>query len=167
MIVMHTENASETGRCDNGDVNHDVSDKLVRRHPHVFGTSDARDSGAVLKQWEKIKCAEKKADSHYLASLPKALPALMRGQKAQSKAARVNFDWTEMRDVVAKVEEELGEMKEAVASLASARPARGGQDRARNEETIGDMLFAVVNLGRKGRIDAESAMPRATDKFIK
>jgi len=166
LIVMHAEIAREAGRFDIGDVIHDVSDKLVRRHPHVFGTSDARDSGAVLKQWEAIKRAEKKADSHYLASLPKALPALMRGQKAQSKAARVNFDWTEMRDVVAKVEEELGEMKEAVASLATASPSRGGQDRARTEEEIGDMLFAVVNLARKCRIDAESAMQGATDKFV-
>ena len=69
----------------------------------------------MLKQWEAIKREEKKADSHYLASLPKALPALMRAQKAQSKAARVNFDWTEVRDVIAKVEEELREMKEAIA----------------------------------------------------
>ncbi len=90
----------------------------------------------------------------------------MRGQKAQSKAARVNFDWTEMRDVVAKVEEELGEMKEAVASLATASPSRGGQDRAGTEEEIGDMLFAVVNLARKCRIDAESAMQGATEKFV-
>ena len=166
LIVMHAEIAREAGRFDIGDVIHDVSDKLVRRHPHVFGTSDARDSGAVLKQWEAIKRAEKKADSHYLASLPKALPALMRGQKAQSKAARVNFDWTEMRDVVAKVEEELGEMKEAVASLATASPSRGGQDRARTEEEIGDMLFAVVNLARKCNIDAESALQGATGKFV-
>jgi len=110
----------------------------------------------VLKQWEAIKRAEKKADSHYLASLPKALPALKRGQKAQSKAARVNFDWTEVREVTAKVEEELCEMKEAIAS----------QDRARTEDEIGDVLFAVVNLARKCKIDAESAMQGATDKFV-
>src|SRR5881392_4301273 len=121
LIVMQAEIAQETGRFKIDNVIGDVTEKLIRRHPHVFGTSDARDSGAVLKQWEAIKCAEKKADSHYLASLPKALPALMRGQKAQSKAARVNFDWTEMRDVVAKVEEELCEMKEAIAALDRAR----------------------------------------------
>jgi len=166
LVVMHAEIAREAGRFDIDEVIHDVSEKLVRRHPHVFGTSDARDSGAVLKQWEAIKREEKKADSHYLASLPKALPALMRGQKAQSKAARVNFDWTEMRDVVAKVEEELGEMKEAIASLATASSSRGGEDRARTEEEIGDMLFAVVNLARKCRIDAESAMQGATGKFV-
>ena len=156
VVVMHAEIARESRRFDIGEVIRDVSDKLVRRHPHVFGTSDARDSGAVLKQWEAIKREEKKADSHYLASLPKALPALMRAQKAQSKAARVNFDWTDVRDVVAKVDEEINETKEAIAS----------KDRARIEEEIGDILFAVVNLARKCKIDAESALQRATGKFV-
>src|SRR6266704_4714437 len=156
LVVMHAEIAREAGRFDIDDVIHDVSDKLVRRHPHVFGTSDARDSGAVLKQWEAIKREEKKADSHYLASLPKALPALMRGQKAQSKAARVNFDWTEVRDGIAKVEEEVRELNQAMASA----------DPARTEEEIGDVLFAVVNLARKCRLDAESALQRGTDKFV-
>jgi MazG family protein len=156
LVVMYAEIARETGRFDIEKVVREVSDKLVRRHPHVFGTSDARDSGAVLKQWEAIKRTEKKADSHYLASLPKALPALMRAQKVQSKAARVNFDWTEVRDVIAKVKEELREMKEAVAS----------QERARIEEEIGDVLFAVVNLARKCKIDAESVLQGATDKFV-
>ena len=156
LVVMHAEIARETGRFDIGKIIREASDKLVRRHPHVFGTSDARDSGAVLKQWEVIKRAEKKADSHYLASLPKALPALVRAQKAQSKAARVNFDWADVRDVVAKLEEELRETKEAIAS----------QDRARIEDEIGDVLFAVVNLTRKCKIDAESALQGGTDKFV-
>ena len=156
VVVMHAEIARESRRFDIGEVIRDVSDKLVRRHPHVFGTSDACDSGAVLKQWEASKREEKKADPHYLASLPKALPALMRAQKAQSKAARVNFDWMDVRDVVAKVDEEINETKEAIAS----------KDRARIEEEIGDMLFAVVNLARKCKIDAESALQRATDKFV-
>jgi MazG family protein len=156
LIVMHAEIASETGRFDIDEIVRDISEKLVRRHPHVFGTSDARDAGAVLKQWEAIKREEKKADSHYLASLPKALPALVRAQKAQSKAARVNFDWTEVREVVEKVEEELRELKEAIAS----------EERARIEDEIGDVLFAVVNLARKCKIDAESALQGATDKFV-
>src|SRR5947209_3325197 len=156
LVVMHAEIAREAGRFNIDEIIRGVSDKLVRRHPHVFGTSDARDSGAVLKQWEAIKRAEKKADSHYLASLPRALPALMRAQKAQSKAARVNFDWADVRDVVAKLEEELRETKEAIAS----------QERARIEDEIGDVLFAVVNLTRKCKIDAESALQRATDKFV-
>ena len=156
LVVMHAEIAREAGRFDINNVVDDVTEKLVRRHPHVFGKSDARDSGTVLKQWEAIKREEKRSDSHYLASLPRALPALMRAQKAQSKAARVNFDWTELRDVLAKVEEELGETKSAIAS----------QDRQSLEDEIGDLLFAVVNLARKCKLDGESALQTATDKFV-
>jgi nucleoside triphosphate diphosphatase len=156
LIVMHAEIAAEAGRFNIEQVIGEVANKLVRRHPHVFGTSDARDSGAVLKQWEVIKREEKKADSHYLASLPKALPASVRAQKAQSKAARVNFDWTEARDTIAKIEEELGETKEAIQS----------QQKEMIEDEIGDLLFAVVNLARKCNIDAESALQSATDKFV-
>src|SRR6476620_999422 len=156
VVVMHAEIARESGRFDVDAIIRHVADKLVRRHPHVFGTSDARDSGAVLKQWEAIKRAEKKADSHFLASLPKALPALVRAQKAQSKAARVNFDWKALPDVMDKVEEELGETKEAIFS----------QQQESIEEEIGDLLFAVVNLARKCKIDAETALQSATDKFV-
>src|SRR5881394_1518971 len=119
LVVMHAEIAAGAGRFNIEQVIDKVSNKLVRRHPHVFGTSDARDSGAVLKQWESIKRDEKKGDQHYLASLPGALPALMRAQKAQSKAARVNFDWAEVRDVVAKMEEELAELKNAISDADS------------------------------------------------
>src|SRR6266704_5408253 len=156
LVVMHAEIASEAGRFNIDEIIRDISNKLIRRHPHVFGTSDARGAGAVRKQWEAIKREEKKADSHYFASLPKALPALMRAQKAQSKAARVNFDWTDVCDVVAKLEEELRELKQAMASA----------DPARTEEEIGDVLFAVVNVARKCRLDAESALQRGTDKFV-
>src|SRR5437867_10973811 len=165
LIVMHAEIASESDRFDINGVLKDVTEKLIRRHQHAFGNSDARDSGAVLRQWESIKRTEKAgkpgrnagdAGGHYLDDLPQALPALMRAQKAQSKVARVNFDWTDVRDVVAKVEEELRELKQA---MASANPAR-------IEEEIGDVLFAVVNLARKCRLDAESALQRGTNKFV-
>jgi MazG family protein len=156
LVVMHAQIARETGRFDIDEVIEQVSDKLIRRHPHVFGMSEARDSGAVLKQWEAIKREEKNADSHFLASLPKALPALVRAQKAQSKAARVNFDWTALRDVMAKMEEELSETKEAIRS----------RQEQRIEDEIGDLLFTVVNLARKCKIDAETALQSATDKFV-
>jgi MazG family protein len=156
LVVMHAEIARESGRFDVDQVLREVSDKLIRRHPHVFGTSDARDSGAVLKQWEAIKREEKKEDTHYLASLPKALPALVRAQKAQSKAARVNFDWAETREVIAKVEEELEELKQALAT----------KDQRAIEDEVGDLLFAVVNLGRKAGLDAETALQVATNKFV-
>ena len=155
LIVMHAEIAQETGRFKIDNVIGDVTEKLIRRHPHVFGTSDARDSGAVLKQWESIKRAEK-TSKHYLDSLPAALPALMRAQKVQSKVARVNFDWSEPGEVIAKVEEELSETKQAIAS----------QDGEAMENEIGDLLFAVVNLARKCKLDAESALQTATDKFV-
>ena len=165
LIVMHAQIASESGRFDINTVLKDVTEKLIRRHPHVFGNSDARDSGAVLKQWESIKRAEKKhkpgrnagdAAGHYLDDLPLAFPALMRAQKTQSKVARVNFDWTELGDVIAKVEEEIRELKEAIVE----------QDLKSIEDEVGDLLFAVVNLARKCKLDAESALQGATDKFV-
>jgi MazG family protein len=157
LVVMHAQIARETRRFDIEEVIKQVSEKLVRRHPHVFGTSEARDAGTVLKQWEAIKREEKTADTHFLASLPKALPALVRAQKAQSKAARVNFDWTALSDVIAKVEEELGETRDAISS----------QQQDSIEDELGDLLFAVVNLARKCKIDAETALQCGTDKFVR
>ena len=157
LAVMHAEIAHEHGRFNIDDVVREVTDKLIRRHPHVFGESDVRNSAAVLKQWEAIKREEKKDDSHYLASLPKALPALQRAQKAQSKVARVNFDWTDLSDVIAKVEEELGELKEAIER----------EDHQSTEDEVGDLLFAVVNLARKSKLDAETTLQAATDKFVR
>jgi len=155
LIVMHAEIAREAGRFNIDDVLSDVTKKLIRRHPHVFGKSDVRDSGAVLKQWESIKRTEKTV-RHYLDGLPAALPALMRAQKAQSKAARVNFDWANVRDIIAKVDEELGELKDA---LTSENPQS-------IEDEIGDLLFAVVNLARKCKLDTENTLQTATDKFV-
>jgi MazG family protein len=158
LAVMHSEIANETGRFHIDQVLEEVIAKLIRRHPHVFAKSDVRDAAGVVKQWEAIKHEEKNGASggHYLAGLPEALPALMRAQKAQKKAARVNFDWTELSDVVAKVDEELAETKEAIAA---------GESEAVEDE-IGDLLFAVVNLARKSGLDAEVALQRATDKFV-
>jgi MazG family protein len=156
LVVMHAEIARESGQFKIDNVIAEITEKLIRRHPHVFGESNARDAGAVLKQWEAIKRDEKKSDQHYLSSLPRALPALMRAQKAQSKVARVNFDWTELGDVIAKVEEELGELKEALRS----------DDQESTKDEIGDLLFAVVNLARKCKLDAETTLQAATDKFV-
>jgi len=156
LIVMHAQIASEEKRFDIDEIARGISEKLIRRHPHVFGTSDARGSEAVIKQWEAIKHAEKKDATHYLATLPKALPALMRAEKAQKKAARVNFDWHKLSDVIAKVDEELEETKTAVASADNRMIA----------DEIGDLLFAVVNLARKCQLEAESLLQAATDKFV-
>lgn len=158
LAVMHAEIANETGRFNIDQVLEEVTAKLIRRHPHVFAKSDVRDSDGVVKQWEAIKHEEKNGASggHYLSHLPAALPALMRAQKGQKKAARVNFDWNQLSDVVTKVDEELAETKEAIASGKSEAVA----------DEIGDLLFAVVNLARKSGLDAEVALQRATDKFV-
>jgi len=177
LIVMHAEISSESGRFDIHGVLKDVTEKLIRRHPHVFGNSDARDSVAVLKQWESIKRAEKihkpgrhagDAGRHYLDDLPFALPALMRAQKTQSKVARVNFDWTELGDVIAKVEEEIQELKQAIAKWHRHPADASRTENALHEveDETGDLLFAVVNLARKCKLDAESALQGATDKFV-
>jgi MazG family protein len=156
-VVMHSEIAREEGRFTTEEVACEIGDKLVRRHPHVFGESEARDTGAVLKQWDAIKRAEKKSgEGGYFSGLTRALPALMLAQKAQTKAARVNFDWSKLTDVIAKVEEELGEAKEAIAT---------GEQTAIADE-MGDLLFAVVNLVRKTRLDAETVLAAATEKFV-
>ena len=179
-VVMHAEIARESGQFQIDDVLNEVTDKLVRRHPHVFGTTDAQDSGAVLRQWEAIKREEKREiHAHYLDGLPAALPALMRAQKAQAKAARVNFDWTELGDVISKIDEELGETKAAIEkwhrhlsepwALRAGGPAddsRAGSPCHEVEDEIGDLLFAVVNLARKCKLDAESTLQSATDKFV-
>lgn len=171
LVVMHAEIAREAGQFNIDNVITELTEKLIRRHPHVFGTVaagvspvDAKAAGsaattdaeAVIKQWEAIKQAEKRPGSHYLASLPTALPALMRAEKAQKKAARVNFDWPELNEVVAKVDEELEETKVALAS----------HDRTMIGDEIGDLLFAVVNLARKCQLEAESVLQAATDKFV-
>jgi len=161
LIVMHAQIASEEKRFDINEIARGISEKLIRRHPHVFAGEAAvsaaqPDAKFVLKQWEAIKHAEKKDATHYLASLPKALPALMRAEKAQKKAARVNFDWHKLSDVIAKVDEELEETKTALASADNRMIA----------DEIGDLLFAVVNLARKCQLEAESLLQAATDKFV-
>lgn len=158
LAVMHSQIAEENGRFNIAGVLENVTAKLIRRHPHVFGESGVRDTDGVVKQWEAIKREEKNeaGGGHYLADLPAALPALMRAQKAQKKAARVNFDWSEISQVVAKVDEELRETKEAIASGNSTAIA----------DEIGDLLFAVVNLARKSNLDAETVLQAATGKFV-
>ena len=156
LIVMHAQIASEEQRFSMDEIACAINEKLIRRHPHVFGGNQVRGSEAVIRQWEAIKRDEKTGDTRYLASLPTALPALMRAEKAQKKAARVNFDWHELRDVMAKVDEELEETKRAVASTEAAKIA----------DEIGDLLFAVVNLARKCGFEAERLLQSATTKFI-
>lgn len=157
LILMHAEIAREASRFDLEDVIEKITAKLIRRHPHVFGTSEVRDSAGVVRQWDAIKLEEKKEQKSYLQEVGAALPALMRAQKVQKKAAQVNFDWTDLSEVIAKVDEELVEAKQAIDSKRTEKAA----------EEIGDLLFAVVNLARKIHLDAETVLQAATDKFVR
>jgi len=157
-VVFHAQMASEAGTFDFDAVARTINEKLVRRHPHVFGKTKADDSAAVLQQWEAIKKSEKNADTIVsLGDLPKHLPALLKADKVQRKVARVGFDWKRSKDVVAKVEEEVRELKGAM----------GSKDRKQFEEELGDLLFAVVNLARFENLQAEELLNRATAKFVK
>ena len=158
-VVMHSQMASERGAFDFDAMAAGIGDKMIRRHPHVFGDDGAADSRAVLRRWDEIKRVEKGATAKtgVLAGLPTALPALMRAQKAQEKAGRVGFDWPSIDQVTAKVHEEIAEVREAAEKGDAAHVA----------EEIGDLLFAAVNLARWHKLDAESTLQRATDKFVR
>jgi tetrapyrrole methylase family protein/MazG family protein len=157
-VVFHAQMASEDGKFDFDAVAKSINEKLVRRHPHVFGTTKANNSAEVLQQWETIKKSEKSATSIvHLEDLPKHLPALLKADKVQRKVARVGFDWKRVKDVIAKVEEELREVKSALAS----------KNRKHFEEEVGDLLFAVVNLARFENLQAEELLNRSTAKFVK
>jgi len=155
--VFHAQIAAEEGRFDFDHVAREISEKLVRRHPHVFGPDSCADSDAVLKRWDEIKRIEKGAAAESaLDGVPGGLPALLRAQKVQKKAAKVGFDWSEASPVLAKIREELDEIE---AELAAGHAAR-------IEDEVGDLLFSVVNLSRKLKLDAETALHGATGKFI-
>lgn len=158
-VVYHARMAEEAGMFDFGDIVEAITAKMIRRHPHVFGDQTARDAGMAKGQWERIKAEERagKSSGGHLDSIPAALPALTRALKLQARAARVGFDWGECGPVLDKIEEEIGELRQALAS---------GETTARVEEELGDLLFATVNLARHLDTDPEQALKRANAKFI-
>lgn len=155
-VVFHAQLEREAGRADMSDIIHDICAKLVHRHPHVFGNVVADTSDVVLSNWEKIKTEEKQRNTvtSKLEAVPPALPALMRAQKVGKRAPF--FDFPDADSVMLKLEEETGELKEAIAS---------GVKEAIDEE-FGDILFTAVSLARKLGLDAEESLTRATEKFI-
>ncbi|NJM38144.1 MAG: nucleoside triphosphate pyrophosphohydrolase [Akkermansiaceae bacterium] len=155
-VVFHSEIAEEAGRFNLDDVARGISEKLVRRHPHVFGDSGAATTDAVLQQWDEIKRTEKGDEvKPYLHDVGKGLPALMRASKLQKKAAKVGFDWPTETGVLAKIREELLELDSAVDA----------QDLAAVDEEMGDLLFSIVNLARFRKTDPELIMAAANAKF--
>lgn len=158
-VVFFSQLATEDGSFTFDDVVNDVATKIVRRHPHVFGNKEAGNEEEALARWNEIKAQEKKAqtDRSILASVPQAFPALMRAEKLQKKCAKVGFDWDNLPDVIAKVEEELEEIKQELN-----RPHLVQEKVA---EEMGDFLFATVNLARHLKVNAEESLRQANHKF--
>jgi MazG family protein len=168
-VVFHAQMAKEAGAFDFADVVEVISDKLVRRHPHVFGESKVDTAEGVQKQWDDIKAQEKGdagesgPEAGPLGALPKHLPALLKAEKIQKRAARTGFDWADWKGPLDKVREELAELEaEADTPAESAPDARAD----RMEAEFGDLLFAAVNLGRHLKLDPEKALARANRKFV-
>jgi nucleoside triphosphate diphosphatase len=161
-VVFHAQIASESGLFEFADVARAISEKLIRRHPHVFGAAAERSPEQQKAAWEDIKAQERsaRADAGHLAGVPHALPALLRAYKLSARAARVGFDFDHADQCADKVAEELAEVRQAAAQSA----ARGGADPQLVEE-VGDLLFAAANLARKLEVDAESALRAANAKF--
>ena len=156
-VVFHAQMASEADFFDFDEVVGTISDKMLRRHPHVFGDAAERDMRSVRGRWEDIKEAERAEtdDPSALAGIAKALPALKRAQKLGKRASRVGFDWPDRGGVQEKIREELDELEDAA----------GTRDPALVEDELGDLLFAVVNLARHLDVDPEKALTCANYKF--
>jgi nucleoside triphosphate diphosphatase len=170
-VVYHARMAEEQGAFAFADVVDAIADKMLRRHPHVFGSAAERAAGAAPGFWDRIKGAEKaqeaKPSRGVLDAVPVALPALTRAVKLQEKAAAVGFDWPSLKEVFDKLEEELGELEASLPPSASAgdRTGTGGADPEAVAEELGDLLFVVANLARHLKIEPETVLRRANAKF--
>ena len=158
-VVFHSQIATEEGRFTIADVVDHVSDKMVRRHPHVFGSDKAESAGEVLRNWEALKAEELRAkggepSDSMLDGVSQRLPAVMEAFQMSTKASRVGFDWPDVSSVLAKLDEEAAELRQAI----------GGEPREVAEE-LGDLLFSAVNVARKLGLDPESALKAANRKF--
>ena len=156
-VVFHAHMAQEAGRFTFDDVVDGICQKLVFRHPHVFGTVEAADPEAALTTWDAQKRTEKEQHTtgEALDSVARALPGLTRAAKLQSKAAKAGFDWRDVAPALDKLSEELEELKTAVREQSNV------------EEELGDLLFAVVKVGRFAQVDGETAIQKACEKFIR
>lgn len=158
-IMLQAQIADESQNFDIYDVIESLIEKLIRRHPHVFGNVDVESADEVVKNWESIKSQEEGYEDResVLDGIPVALPALLRGQKIQKRAARVGFDWDNISDVINKIEEELKEVNDSLKN----------NDQDEIEMEIGDLLFAVVNLCRFVDLQAEETLRKANRKFVR
>lgn len=155
-ILFYSKIASEKGQFDIADVADALNDKLIFRHPHVFGQEKVDTAEKVIQNWEEIKLRERGGNRTVLAGVPAALPALVKAFRVQEKAANVGFDWQSPEQVWDKVREEIGEVSEAIAS----------GDSADIEAEFGDLLFSVINAARLYKVNPENALERTNRKFI-
>lgn len=154
-IVFYAKIGSETRDFDMADVAHSISDKLVSRHPHIYGDIDVADAKEVAQNWEKLKLKEGKTS--VLEGVPKGLPAMVKANRIQDKVAGVGFDWEEPEQVFEKLQEELGELQQEIKA----------NDLDKIEAELGDVLFSIINYARFLKVDPESALERTNKKFIK
>ena len=162
-VVYHARMAEEQRAFAFGDVVEAITTKMIRRHPHVFGTQAERAAGVADGFWDRAKAAEKTGDQPrgVLDDVPTALPALTRAIKLQNKAAKVGFDWPSLAPVFEKLNEEIAELEAAIAD------SKDRTDRAAIEEEFGDLLFVVANVARHLKLDPEAALRAANDKFTR
>ena len=155
-IVLHARMEEEQGRFDLNGVADGICQKLIYRHPHVFGDVKVSGTGEVLSNWEDLKRKEKgqKTNTDALSAVARSLPALWRAEKVQKKAKKAGFDWPDVSGALDKLSEEIEELKTAVAEGSNI------------EEELGDLLFSAVNVSRFVKVDTEQALTKATDKFI-
>ncbi len=155
-IVFYSKIGSEQGAFDIADVANRICDKLIYRHPHVFGDAQAADSGAVVKRWEDMKSRERNGKAGVLSGVPASLPSVVKALRIQEKAAATGFDWEKKEDIWDKVREEIGELETEIAS----------GDAPRSSEEFGDVMFALVNVARAYGIDPEAALEGCNKRFI-
>lgn len=177
-VVFYAKIGSETQDFDIKDVCDKLCDKLIFRHPHVFGTDHADNADEVLVKWEQIKQKEKDGNKTVLSGVPDALPSLIKSFRVQEKAANVGFDWEHPEDVWAKVQEEYDELQVELNALKAQREAleaagvdkkdeRFADIKLRSEQEFGDLLFSMVNAGRLYKINPDNALERTNQKFIR
>ena len=156
-IVFYSQIAQEQGDFDLADVCHALCDKLIYRHPHVYGEATAESTDIVLERWEELKRKEKDGNKTVLSGVPSSLPALIKAYRIQDKARGVGFDWEQPEEVWTKVREELDELQEAITSGSV-------ED---TEAEFGDFLFSVINVARKYKVNPDDALERTNEKFIR
>ena len=155
-VVFYAKIGSETGDFDIADVCSRLCDKLVFRHPHVYGEEAAKNAEEVSHLWEQVKLKEKGGNKTVLAGIPEALPALVKAYRIQDKVANVGFDWEKREDVWEKVKEEVAEFEHEIADM----------DKERAEQELGDLLFAMVNVARLYKLKPDNALEKTNQKFI-